>query len=103
MAVFETHWLSGAGPTCKRFEERFAQLAGTRHALATSNCGSALHLANQVLGAAPGDEVIVADYTFPATGHSVAWTGATPVTVRRNRSISNIRSSSYTMISRIFC
>lgn len=79
MAVFETHWLSGAGPTCKRFEERFAQLAGTRHALATSNCGSALHLANQVLGAAPGDEVIVADYTFPATGHSVAWTGATPV------------------------
>jgi dTDP-4-amino-4,6-dideoxygalactose transaminase len=32
-----------------------------------------------VLGAGPGDEVIVADYTFPATGHSVVWTGATPV------------------------
>jgi dTDP-4-amino-4,6-dideoxygalactose transaminase len=79
MAVFDTNWLSGAGPTCKRFEERFAGVAGTRHALATSNCGSALHLANIVLGATPGDEVIVADYTFPATGHSVAWTGATPV------------------------
>ena len=27
----------------------------------------------------PGDEVIVGDYTFPATGHSVVWAGATPV------------------------
>jgi dTDP-4-amino-4,6-dideoxygalactose transaminase len=33
----------------------------------------------QVLGTGPGDEVIVGDYTFPATGHAVVWTGATPV------------------------
>ena len=57
--------------------------AGTSHALATSNCGSALHLGLQVLGAGPGDEVIVADYTFPATGHAVVWTGATPGLRRR--------------------
>ncbi|WP_139416736.1 DegT/DnrJ/EryC1/StrS family aminotransferase [Agromyces laixinhei] len=79
-AVFESGWLSGAGPTCQAFEQRFAaEVAGTAHALATSNCGSALHLGLDVLGAGPGDEVIVGDYTFPATGHSVAWTGATPV------------------------
>lgn len=77
--VFESGWLSGAGPTCRAFEERFAASAGTAHALATSNCGSALHLGLTVLGAGPGDEVIVGDYTFPATGHSVVWTGATPV------------------------
>lgn len=77
--VFESGWLSGAGPTCQAFEERFARTAGTAHALATSNCGSALHLGLTVLGAGPGDEVIVGDYTFPATGHSVMWTGATPV------------------------
>lgn len=77
--VFESGWLSGAGPTCGRFEERFAALAGTGHALATSNCGAALHLGLTVLGAGPGDEVIVGDYTFPATGHSVMWSGATPV------------------------
>lgn len=77
--VFESGWLSGAGPTCRSFEERFARTAGTSHALATSNCGSALHLGLTVLGAGPGDEVIVGDYTFPATGHSVMWTGATPV------------------------
>lgn len=77
--VFESGWLSGAGPTCREFESRFAAVAGTANALATSNCGSALHLALTVLGAGPGDEVIVGDYTFPATGHSVLWTGATPV------------------------
>lgn len=77
--VFESGWLSGAGPTCREFESRFAVTAGTEHALATSNCGSALHLALEVLGVKPGDEVIVGDYTFPATGHSVVWAGATPV------------------------
>lgn len=77
--VFASGWMSGAGPACRRFEERFAGVAGTRAALATSSCGTALHLALTVLGAGPGDEVVVADYTFPATGHAVVWTGATPV------------------------
>ena len=79
--VFASGWLSGAGPACRRFEERFAAATGTAHALATSNCGAALFLGLRVLGVAPGDEVIVADYTFPATGHAVLQAGATPVFV----------------------
>jgi perosamine synthetase len=78
-AVFESGWLSGAGPACLAFEQEFARAQGVGHALTTSNCGSALHLGLEVLGAGPGDEVVVADYTFPATGHAVLWTGATPV------------------------
>jgi dTDP-4-amino-4,6-dideoxygalactose transaminase len=78
-AVFATNWLSGAGPTCARFEERFAEVAGVSGALATNNCGASLHLALTVLGVAAGDEVIVGDYTFPATGHAVVWTGGKPV------------------------
>lgn len=78
-AVFESGWLSGAGPTCRTLEARLGALTGTASVIATSNCGSALHLGLLVLGAGLGDEVIVADYTFPATGHAVAWTGATPV------------------------
>ena len=77
--VFASGWLSGAGPTCQKFEQRFAVVTGVTDALATNNCGAALHLGLTVLGAKAGDEVIVGDYTFPATGHSVAWTGATPV------------------------
>jgi perosamine synthetase len=80
-AVFESGWLSGAGPSCLAFEREFAAVAGVDDVLSTSNCGSALHLAQVVLGVRPGDEVIVGDYTFPATGHSVMWTGATPVFV----------------------
>ncbi|NKQ53478.1 DegT/DnrJ/EryC1/StrS family aminotransferase [Amycolatopsis sp. K13G38] len=77
--VFASGWLAGAGPACRRFEERFAAATGTAHALATSNCGSALFLGLKALGVRPGDEVIVADYTFPATGHAVLQAGATPV------------------------
>ncbi|UZN01932.1 DegT/DnrJ/EryC1/StrS family aminotransferase [Cellulomonas sp. S1-8] len=77
--VFASGWLSGAGPSCRAFEEEFTHVAGTQHALATSNCGSALHLGLEVLGVRPGDEVVVGDYTFPATGHSVLWSGGVPV------------------------
>jgi dTDP-4-amino-4,6-dideoxygalactose transaminase len=79
--VFRGGWLAGNGPTSRRFEAAFARLTGTSHALALSNCTAALHLAFHALGARPGDEVLVADYTFPATGHGVMFTGATPVFV----------------------
>lgn len=77
--VFDSGWLSGAGPTCLAFEKDFAGVAGVDNVLSTSNCGTALHLGQLSLGIKPGDEVIVGDYTFPATGHSVRWSGATPV------------------------
>ena len=65
----------------REFEQRFANICGTAGALALNNCTSALHLAIIALGAAEGDEVIVADYTFPATGHAVRYAGAEPVFV----------------------
>ena len=77
--VFASGWLAGNGPTCRKFEERFAASVGTAHALALNSCGGGLHLAMDAFDVKPGDEVIVADYTFPATGHSVMWAGATPV------------------------
>ncbi|WP_216212914.1 DegT/DnrJ/EryC1/StrS family aminotransferase [Amycolatopsis aidingensis] len=77
--VFRSGWLAGAGPTCRKFEERFAAATGTAHALSTSSCGAALYLGLRVLDVRPGDEVIVGDYTFPATGHAVLQAGATPV------------------------
>jgi perosamine synthetase len=77
--VFRSGWLAGQGPTGKRFEEAFARSAGSAYALPVNNCTAALHLATAALGLAPGDEVVVADYTFPATGHSVVYGGGTPV------------------------
>ena len=78
-AVLHSGWLSGAGPTCRAFEDDLSAVVQVPAAVATTNCGSALHLALLGLDVSPGDEVIVADYTFPATGHAVTWVGATPV------------------------
>ncbi len=77
--VFRSGWLAGQGPACRTFEAEFAAAVGVEHALAVNNCTAALHLALLLHDVGPGDEVIVADYTFPATGHAVLYTGATPV------------------------
>lgn len=78
-AVLESGWVAGQGPVGQVFEQRFAASCGTAGALAVSSCTAALQLAVTGLGAAAGDEVIVADYTFPATGHAVRYAGAEPV------------------------
>jgi perosamine synthetase len=77
--VLQSGWVAGQGPVGRAFEARFAELCGVSNALAVNNCTAALHLAVLALGTGPGDEVIVADYTFPATGHAVRYTGAQPI------------------------
>ena len=66
-AVLDSGWVAGQGPVAADFERRFAELCHAQHSLSVNNCTAALHLAIQGLGAGPGDEVVVADYTFPAT------------------------------------
>ncbi len=78
-SVLDSGWVAGQGPVAAAFEKRFAAVCGAELALSVNNCTAALHLAVQGLGAGPGDEVVVADYTFPATGHSVRYVGAEPV------------------------
>lgn len=56
-----------------------AELLGVKRAIAVSNCTAALHLALLALGVGPRDRVIVADYSFPATGFAVKYVGAEPV------------------------
>ena len=59
------------GPKVLEFERRFADMTGTKHAFATSNCTTAMHVAAQAMGLRPGTEVIVTPNTFVATsGHS---------------------------------
>lgn len=81
---FASGWIAGQGPQGVQLESEVAHLTGRAHAAAVSNCTAGLHLALLALGIGPGDEVIVADYTFPATAHAVLYTGArvVPVDVR---------------------
>ncbi|MEX1006995.1 MAG: DegT/DnrJ/EryC1/StrS family aminotransferase [Acidimicrobiia bacterium] len=80
-AVLRSGWVAGQGPRGTELEARFAKQCGVEHAVAVSNCTAALHLSFLALGVGAGNEVLVADYTYPATGHAVCYTGATPVFV----------------------
>lgn len=69
------------GPKTAEFEQKVAEYIGCNFAFAMSSCTTALHLALVVLNIGPGDEVLVADFTFPATANVVVQQGATPVLV----------------------
>jgi len=71
-------WLT-QGPKVAAFERAFAKRHEVEHALATTSCTTALHLALAAIGIAPGDEVIVPSFTWVATANAVLYCGATPV------------------------
>ncbi|MEV6641000.1 DegT/DnrJ/EryC1/StrS family aminotransferase [Amycolatopsis sp. NPDC051371] len=65
------------GPMVKRFEDAFAAVSGTKHAVAVNNGTTALVAALQVLGLRPGDEVVTSPFTFVATLNAILEAGAT--------------------------
>jgi perosamine synthetase len=74
-------WVSSLGQYIDSFEEKFAAYCGTKHAIATSNGTTALHLALVALGIKGGDEVVIPDLTFVTTANAAKYTGADVVTV----------------------
>ena len=76
--VLESGWVT-QGPKVAEFEAAFAERHGVAHALATTSCTTALHLALCAVGVGPGDEVIVPSFTWVATANVVVYCGATPV------------------------
>lgn len=78
LATIRSKWIS-MGPRTAELEEMFASMLGSPHAVAVTNCTVALHLAMELLGIGPGDEVIVPSLTFVATANAVRYVGATPV------------------------
>jgi perosamine synthetase len=74
-------WNSQHSTFLATFESEFADFVGAKFALATSSCTGALHLSLLAAGVGPGDEVIVPDLTWVATGSAVEYVGAIPVFV----------------------
>jgi dTDP-4-amino-4,6-dideoxygalactose transaminase len=80
-AVLETlrsGWLT-TGPRTKGFERELARYTRSAHCVAVNSCTAALHLALQVCGVGPGDEVVTSPITFASTANVIVHCGATPV------------------------
>jgi fatty-acyl-CoA synthase len=75
--VLDSGWLTNGGPLVYEFEDRVAELAGVRHAVATCNATSALG----VMFAAAGlsGEVVMPSMTYIATAHAARFHGLQPV------------------------
>lgn len=77
-SVLASGYLS-QGPKVAEFEHGLAEHLNVKHAIAVSSGTAALHLSVLALGLGESDEVIVPDFTFPATANVVALAGATPI------------------------
>jgi dTDP-4-amino-4,6-dideoxygalactose transaminase len=77
-AAISSGWVA-QGPRVAAFEDAFAGAMHARHAVATSNCTTALHLALVVAGIGPGDDVVVPSFSFIATANAPTYVGANPV------------------------
>ncbi len=79
LEAFDSNWIAPLGPHVDAFEREMAARVGVAHAAALSSGTAALHLALQILGVSPGDEVLVSTLTFAATVNPIVYQGATPV------------------------
>ena len=75
----DSTYVSSIGAFVDRFEREFADVVGTRFAVACNSGTAALHLAFTALGVGPGDDVLVPTLTFVASANPVRYLGATPV------------------------
>jgi dTDP-4-amino-4,6-dideoxygalactose transaminase len=77
----DTNFVSSVGPFVDRFEREFASFVKSPHAIACASGTAALHVALQVAGVGPGDEVFVPTFTFIASANAITYLGAKPTFV----------------------
>jgi len=76
--IFESGWFTG-GRHVAAFADKIKSYTAARHAFLSTSATTALWMCLRLLEIAPGDEVIVSDFSFPATANVVEDVGATPV------------------------
>lgn len=74
--VMRSGWI-GMGSRVAEFERRFATWVGVDHAISTSSCTAALHLALVAKGIGAGDVILTTPFTFTATAEAIHHAGAT--------------------------
>ena len=72
-------WYEHAYDYCEKFQKEFAQYHKRKYGIMTPNCTTAIHLLLAGLGVSEGDEVILPECTWIATGAGISYQKATPV------------------------
>ena len=89
LKVLDSGMLAQGSQTAE-LEKLFAEVCGTRHAVAVSSGTAGLHLALVANGIGQGDEVLTTPFTFIASVNSILLAGARPVFVDINPENFNI-------------
>lgn len=87
--VIASGWVA-QGPRVAAFETAFAEAMQAEHAVALSNCTTALHLALVVGGIGEGDDVVVPSFSFIATANAPTYVNARPVFADVDRVTGNV-------------
>jgi aminotransferase in exopolysaccharide biosynthesis len=74
----DSTFVSSVGKFVDRFENELAAFTGAKHVVVVVNGTAALHVALQLAGVVPGDEVLVPALTFIATANAVSYCHAVP-------------------------
>jgi len=77
--TLESTLVSSVGAYVDRAEQMMADICQTQTAVAVVNGTAGLHMALQLVGVKPGEEVITQALTFVATANAIHYTGAEPV------------------------
>lgn len=82
--------MSGNGPMGRLLEEEFKKYTGSKYALFTTSCTSAIEMALMALRIRKGDEVICPSFSFVSVANAVVKTGAKVVFVDIDENTFNI-------------
>jgi len=69
------------GEYIQTFQKDLGRYLNVKYVFAVSSCTTALHLALLAIGIKAGDEVLVSDFSFPASANVIIHAGAKPVFV----------------------
>ena len=83
--AFDSNYIAPLGPQVDAFEREFSEYTGIKHCVALSSGTAAIHLALQLIGVQPGDEVFASTLTFIGSVTPVTLLGATPVFIDCDR------------------
>jgi len=76
--VFESGWFT-KGVNVQNFVEEIKGYTGAKYAYLATSATTALTMALKAIGVSEGDEVIVSDFSFPASSNVIEDLGATPI------------------------